>query len=543
MTTDLHAGVFLGGCRIKRPIGRGGMGVVYLAEQVGLGRDVALKVIVPELSEDLGFRQRFDREARMAASLDHPSVVTVHEAGEDDGQLYLVMRYIDGLDLRQHIVSEGAPSAQLAVSVISQVASALDAAHSEGLVHRDIKPANILVARGAHGLSAYLSDFGLTKHMSSVSGLTQTGNWVGTADYVAPEQIQGERVDARTDVYALGCVLHEALTGWVPYPRDSDMAKMWAHVNTPPPRPTERRGDLPAEFDEVVQRALAKNPDQRFPSAGDLARAAQAALANRTVTEPERSVATGQAAPIQPMGTAATAALGGGLAGNGRTKLEPTPAPSSRPTRALPPRADKQRRWLPALIIGIAVLALAGAATALVVAGGGSSTKAGQSNTVTVQQPTSSTPQTPAQPPPSGQPGPAGATSTYTGGGYTASYPSDWTVSDDNKSFGSYFETRFVSPDGGQSVAIDRTPGSTTDPEASATQLAGNKSTTKAFGPVTIAGKKGFEWAFTDSGNEKVDFLFNDGGDGYAVLGKASPADFAAVSKVARQVAESVTPA
>jgi serine/threonine protein kinase len=386
--TDLRAGVFLGGCRIKRLIGRGGMGVVYLAEQVGLGREVALKVIAPELSQDLAFRQRFGREARMAASLEHPNVVTVYEAGEDEGQLFLVMRYIDGQDLRQRITSEGALAPELAESVIWQVASALDKAHGEGLVHRDIKPANVLIARAPHGLSAYLSDFGLTKHVDSLSELTQTGNWVGTADYVAPEQIQGERVDARTDVYALGCVLYEALTGSVPYPRDSDMAKMWAHVNTPPPRATERRGDLPAAFDEVVQRALAKNPDQRFPSAGDLARAVQAALENRTATEPERSVATGEAAPGPTM--AATAPIGAGPRANVRTKLEPTPAPPSRATRALPASSRPQRRWLPALII---VVGSGGS-------GGSQTAKAGQTSTVTVQNPpTSSTATTPNQPP------------------------------------------------------------------------------------------------------------------------------------------------
>jgi serine/threonine protein kinase len=305
---DLHddprIGTVIGGYRIEAGIGRGGMGVVYRAEQLGLGRQVAVKLIAPEFAEDPDFRQRFERESRLAASIEHPNVIPVHEAGEVDGVLYIAMRYVEGTDLRALLQGQGRLEPPRAAYIVSQVAAALDAAHAYGLVHRDVKPANVLIASVGGREHAYLTDFGLTKHTTSLGGLTKTGAVVGTIDYVAPEQIQGDALDARTDVYALGCVLHQALTGQVPYVRDSDVAKMYAHLSEPPPTATSLVPGLPGELDGVIARAMAKDPDARYPSAGDLGRAALAATERRAPAEPERSVATGEAAPVTALAPA-----------------------------------------------------------------------------------------------------------------------------------------------------------------------------------------------------------------------------------------------
>src|SRR4051795_4228887 len=279
------------GYRIERQLGRGGMGVVYLAEQLRLRRWVALKLIVPELAEDEEFRRRFERESQMAASLDHPNVIPVYEAGEADGALFISMRYGEGSGLRMLIRNTGQLEPARAAGIVAQLGDALDAAHARGLVHRDVKPANVLVAGAPGAEHAYLTDFGLTKHVSSQSGITRTGQWVGTLDYVAPEQISVGPLDARVDVYSLGCVLFEALTARVPYPRDSDVAKMYAHLNEPPAAVSSLVPDAGWGFDAVVTRALAKAPEQRYPSAGDLGRAALAAATGQQTTVPERSVA------------------------------------------------------------------------------------------------------------------------------------------------------------------------------------------------------------------------------------------------------------
>ena len=240
------------GHRIEAVGGRGGMGIVYKAVHIRLERTVALKVISPELAVDEGFRQRFQREAQLAASIDHPNVIEIYDADEADGQLYITMRWVQGQDLGTMLERTGRLEPETAVRVVGEVGFALDAAHARGLVHRDIKPGNILIAdRDGH---VYLTDFGLTREAGEGGGLTRTGMFVGTTDYAAPEQIKGGRVDARTDVYALACVLVQALTGRVPYDRDSEMSKMWAHVNDPPPRLRERVADVPEALEEVVER-------------------------------------------------------------------------------------------------------------------------------------------------------------------------------------------------------------------------------------------------------------------------------------------------
>ena len=274
------------------------MGVVYRAVQLDLGRPVALKLIAADRAADPDFRERFQRESRMAAAIDHPNVVPVHGAGEEDGQLYLVMRYVRGTDLHALIKREGPLAPERAAAIVAQVASALDAAHAAGLVHRDVKPANVLLGGSEREEHAYLSDFGLTRLLASETQLTETGQWMGTIDFSAPEQLSAHRIDARADVYSLGCVLHAALVGTPPFPRGTLPATLLAHMQDPVPRPSQR--GAPAGFDRVMARALAKEPEGRYPSAGDLGRAACAAAAGEPVTESERSVAVGSAAPEPP---------------------------------------------------------------------------------------------------------------------------------------------------------------------------------------------------------------------------------------------------
>ena len=281
MPAFLEAGTEVAGARVTSFIGRGGMAVVYKAEDLRLGRNVALKLLAPELSQNERFQQRFMRESRLAASIDHPNIIPIYEAGETGGLLYIVMRYVDGSDLKAVIEREGPLSPERLVQLLRQVSGALDAAHARGLVHRDVKPGNILIASGAgteHEDHVYLTDFGLTKRSSSLSGLTATGHFLGTIDYVAPEQITGNPVDARTDIYALGCVLYESATGTVPYERDDDAALLWAHLVEAPPSIRERRPELPDGLDTVISTAMAKAPDERYSSCRELAVAVQALL-------------------------------------------------------------------------------------------------------------------------------------------------------------------------------------------------------------------------------------------------------------------------
>src|SRR3954470_14995995 len=309
---QLTPGEEFGGYLIEAVAGRGGMGVVYRARQRRPERVVALKVITPELADDESFRARFERESNAAAQIEHPNVIPVYEVNDEAGVLYITMRFVEGTDLRALIAREGALDPAHAVGIVTQMAAALDAAHVVGLVHRDVKPGNLLISGAGH---AYLTDFGLAKQGSSQSGVTQTGMFVGTVDYIAPEQLQGQPLDARADVYSLTCVLYHALTGQVPYPRDSEPAKIWAHMPEDPPHPTALAAVSPA-FDDVIQRGMAKNREQRFASAGELARAAAAAIEGRAPATAERSVATGAAAGTILQGTALstgpTAVLPGG---------------------------------------------------------------------------------------------------------------------------------------------------------------------------------------------------------------------------------------
>jgi DNA-binding beta-propeller fold protein YncE len=375
----ISIGSILGGYRIEGVAGEGGMGRVYRATQLGLNRQVALKVIVPELAYDPDFRARFQRESELSASIDHPNVIPVYEAGDADGRLFIAMRWVEGTDLRSLIVGEGKLDPNRIVAIVEQVAAALDAAHAGGLVHRDVKPANVMLTSTHGGEHVYLTDFGLTKRAGLGTALTKTGAFVGTPDYMAPEQIRGDRADARADVYALGCLLFHALTGRPPYDRDTEVAKMYAQLHDPPPTLTDSVPGSPAALDAVIARALAKDAGGRYPSAGDLARAARAALTGTLPAQPERSLATGLAAPgaktppttaeaaPAPATPPPTAAPEPAPVTPPRTAASPPPAAAAPPPAAAapppgpPPRPPATRRGpLPFVLGGVLVLAAIG---------------------------------------------------------------------------------------------------------------------------------------------------------------------------------------
>ena len=269
------------GYRIRAVLGRGGMSVVYQAENLRLNNVIALKVLAPELAADDVFRARFLEESRIAASLNHPNVIPIYDMGSSNGLLYIAMRYVSGTDLRQIIKKRGRIQPETALFLLAQAARALDTAHHRGLVHRDVKPGNLLIERGSDDADpdhVYLADFGITKHAMSRTGLTSTGQFLGTIDYVAPEQIRGTSVLGLADQYSLGCVLYECLTGRVPFEKDLDAAIIWAHVEETPTMPTVLRPDLPPEIDEVFGRVLSKQPGDRYQSCREFIDAARMAL-------------------------------------------------------------------------------------------------------------------------------------------------------------------------------------------------------------------------------------------------------------------------
>ena len=343
------------------------MGIVYRATQVALGRPVALKLIAANFAGDRSFRERFKREWETAASIDHPNVIPVYEAGEAEEHLFIAMRYVEGLDLANLLAREPELAPDRAVRIIAQVASALDAAHARGLVHRDVKPANVLIGAEEH---VYLTDFGLTKHASQ-DALTKTGLFVGSVDYAAPEQIRGEAMDARTDVYSLGCVLYQTLTKRIPYDKPADVAKMYAHVSEPPPLVSEARLDGATAFDAVVAKAMAKEPDDRYQSAGELATAAQDALKGRAArsttaqhkkrrSAAHKRIAKGSDPANEQVSRRTKVAIGialpailvaglaaAGLAASGVIGGSATTSPRRRSRRRRPPRRPPRRRPRP----------------------------------------------------------------------------------------------------------------------------------------------------------------------------------------------------
>lgn len=359
MVGDESAGVFAG-YRIEGLIRHGGMASVYRAHHLVLQRAAALKVLAPALAHDQKFRARFLGESRTAASLDHPHIVPIYDAGEHDGALFIAMRLIEGSDLRTLLESEVRLQPRRAVEILGQVAGALDAAHARGLVHRDVKPSNILISGAAGEEHAYLTDFGISRHLAS-EGLTGTSEFVGTIAYMCPEQIEGLPLDGRADVYALGCVLHECLTGVTPFAADTVVGVMHAHLTKPPPRPTSIDPTLPVGLDAVMATAMAKRRDDRYGTCAALVDAARAALdapARRPV--PPVFVPTRAAAPVAAAAAPAVVAGGGG---GGRRGIGPT--------------GSWARRW-PALLAAFAALLLVTVVAAESLRGSGSPGSTGQ---------------------------------------------------------------------------------------------------------------------------------------------------------------------
>jgi hypothetical protein len=308
----LQEGTIVAGYRIDGVLGDGGMGVVYRATQLSLEREVALKVLSSDLGDDSGFRIRFQREGQLQAALDHDHIVPVYEAGQSEQGLFLAMRLIDGPTLKDLILARELDPRR-SVRLLSQVAHALDAAHAAGLIHRDIKPQNILIGPGDH---AYLADFGLIKAPAEAARLTGTGQFIGTIDYVAPEQIQGEPASAASDIYALAGVLYECLTGEVPFPKPNEAATLHAHVIAPPPKVTDLRPELPPAIDDVIARGMAKDPMARPPSATELMLVASRALASApSIVGP-------------PSGLASAGVSSGGAPGAQATRVRTRPAVS-----------------------------------------------------------------------------------------------------------------------------------------------------------------------------------------------------------------------
>jgi hypothetical protein len=317
----LTEGTLVGGFRIREPLGTGAMGTVYLAEAVESGDLVAVKIIATGPSQDLRFRERFERECELAASLHHPNVVRTIASGGTEGDLYLAMEYVEGSDLREILHREAPLEPARAFRLVAQVADALDAAHELGLVHRDVKPGNILVTERDDEERALVCDFGLARHISSVSSLTGDRGFVGTIDYVPPEQIQGNQVDRRSDLYSLGCVLFECLVGAKPFERESELSVVFAHLNEPPPRPTEFRPELPAAWDDFFSKALAKEPSERFGSGRELVVGARAAAAGKR--RPTRRVRPWMIAIAVVAAIAVAVGAGLALDGGGGTHARP----------------------------------------------------------------------------------------------------------------------------------------------------------------------------------------------------------------------------
>jgi serine/threonine protein kinase len=424
MSDYLGLGSIFAGCRLEAVAGRGGMGVVFRGTQLALERPVALKAIAPEFATDMQYRERFQRESHLAASIDHPNVIPVYEAGESDGTLYLIMRWVEGTDLRTLLTSSGRISPGRAIRLLRPVASALAAAHRRGLVHRDVKPANVLITRGEEEDEdhIYLTDFGIARQTGGES-LTRTGLFVGTIDYAAPERISGARGDAPSDIYSFGCMLFEAVTGHAPFDRPSDVSKMFAHLNDPIPSVRTEIHDVPDELDRLISQTMAKRPEDRPGSAGELTVALGRVLqeldtaereaaapqhqADETKVRASQIVAEPAGALTEPSGpvTGPVAALAGppaaltepsgpateragaatepsALVADQTTPSRPPTIPSRPPTipRELPKRSGRTRRSL--VLWGALIAALAGAGVlAIVLTGGGQRRNAGASST------------------------------------------------------------------------------------------------------------------------------------------------------------------
>jgi serine/threonine protein kinase len=538
---QIAQGMVIAGFRLDELIGEGGMGVVWKARQLDLDRVVALKLIQPGKSGDSEFLERFQRESRLAASIDHPNVVPVFGAGEEEGVWFIAMRYVDGTDLGEYLRSRNSPLRPVdAARMISRVADGLDVAHRAGLVHRDVKPANILLGAQLH---PYLTDFGLTKQLSSQSNATRTGVWLGSVNYAAPEQIESGPVDARTDVYSLGCVLFEALTRRLPYARDSEMAVMYAKVHEPPLLPGQVDPSLPHQFDRVIHRALARDPEDRYPSAGDLGRAATAAAYGEGATEPERTVARGAAA---------------GPRGYEPTQASPVPEHATQVMQTH--RSRNRTAVIGAILAGIAIVAVAAILISSSDSSGSGSSSEKAEASVGKKKHGSNEPEAKAnasevpvreeevEPTTSGQPAGVAPLEPFHGHLYSAEVPVGWTAEEVETHPSTYYESHWRNPeDENTSVLIDSQV-HTADSDAVEDAEGVREETARtpgyrelAFEETALQGQQAVRWVFEVEEDRRVDYFVISCGIGFGVLGSSSPSTFGRWAPTFHAVADSVT--
>ncbi len=550
-------GDVLGGCRLERLAAHGGMGVVYEATHLALARRVAVKVISPHLAGDQTFRERFVREARLTASIHDPHVVDVYDAGEQDGALYLVMRFIDGTDLRTVLASEGRLDAERALRIGAHVAQALDTAHLAGLIHRDVTPSNVLLSGSGASESASLTDFGLVKSLET-AGATGTGSWLGTLAYVAPEALRDEPVDGRADVYALACVLHRMLTGQTPFERDSDAAVITAHLHDSPPRPSA--DGLPAALDAVIARGLAKQAGERYATAGDLIAAARGAIEGDS--GPSRQTSDGEAGlpredravTTHHAGVTRVMPKGAPAAQAGVTRVMPKDAPAAQaagavPTRLMPggppqrgrpasdPALDPPR---PAVAWGRRARALGGGALALLLVAGGSFALGAALSAEDPAPPRRpAVPRTPA----------AVSLAPYETSAYTAQVPRTWRLVEDDVSHGGYRSSRWRAPEPWRAqLTISYSPGSRADPEQIAGTVRGATAALAtysevAFGPIGLNGEDAVRWVYGTRGNAHMKWYGNPCETSIGVHGTTRASELLRWAPTLRAVAASVRPA
>lgn len=530
----------LGDFEILEEIGRGGMGSVYLAEDTRLRRKVALKVILPELADQPDFRRRFEAEARGAAAIEHPNLVPIYAAGLLDGHLFLTMRFVAGQNLNQALDRHGPLAHDTASAILGKVAGALDAAHAAGLVHRDVTPANILLEGELGAEGVFLTDFGLVRGLDTGgTQLTRTDQVIANLDYAAPEQIKGGRVDARTDVYALGCVLYRMRSGERPFP-GTDTQKMWKIVNDPVPT-IGCEGD---PLDAVIARATAKDPERRYPSAGDLARAANEPGEALTARLPERSVATGPAAvgyfeasdgegasaPTQNLGTGRES----------RTTVLPGPTP-----------ARAGRHWPLAIGVG-GLVALAGVAIAVAVIANGSSDPAAQTvvreKTVTTSEPAPGETEAAPEATPTGEADAESSASIlerFDGRAYSGLAPVGWNHELIDKPVSNYYENVWREPEDPEStfIRIDGgNPASSESPFAVSEPLVEEVRQDPeyreiSYGPDYKGGREAARWVYELDGDKRADYFFVTCGQGIASVGSTSPERYPELAAMFREVA------
>ncbi len=563
---ELGPGERFGDFTVEELAGRGGMGVVYRATQNSLQRPVALKVISPHIADAADFRERFAQESRLAAGIDDPHVVSIYDAGELDEQSYIAMQWVDGRDLRA-VLDEHRDGLDVAhaLSICAQIAQALEAAHRQGLVHRDVKPGNILVRYIGGRPHAYLTDFGVAKALDAAQPeLTRTGYRIGTSGFMAPEQIRGDEPDGRADLYALGCVLFESLTGQRPFPAANENAESWAHANDPRPTPSQLRPGLDERYDEVVARAMAIDPDERFGSGAEFARSLEAIAAGQPLPRPLDDL------------TAATAAMAGGEpapAGYRPTQIERAtplrPSAGMGPASTPAPPPERRRKGHRAALVLAGAVAAAGIAVGAIAATGGfggkdavtTPTAAAATKHATKKPEPAPTPKkAPSKPTPKAQTTPTApsqstpTTSTpapapvaapqfteHSAFGYQAQIPtgSGWSeASDSQPTPGKLFRTSVRGPNG-QFLIIDYTPEE--KPAFGGRFISKRQVGQTAFGSATQYIFQG--GTLPECQRAKcVDYLVADpaSSGGFGVL--AGGPDFAVAQTIAQTTVESLTP-